>query len=640
MSLLMFKKFAPRWIIFFIDVFLIFLSFIFSYFLLHELSINSSSIVQLLPAALANLLVSLICILEFSTYKGIIRYSEMMDIIRIVKLALLQFGIWMFIFVADRNHLITGQISLDFFVINLFVVIFVLVSLRILVKEIYFRANPKSLSGERIMIFGAGHMGQITQKVLSQNPRMHSSLIGFIDDSSYKIGKEIEGMPIFDASAQKLERLLRQKAITHIFIAIDKFPVERKVEITDICGPLKIKVQVIPPYSQWTDGSFLQKQIKELNIQDLLERDEIHLPSNLLQDTYKSATVLVTGAAGSIGSEICRQLCKIQVGKIILLDHSESGLFDLKNELIEKFGKQLALTVEIASVRDKRRIKKVFFIHKPSFVFHAAAYKHVPLMETFPCEAILTNIYGTKNIAELSMQFQVKKFVLISTDKAVNPTNIMGATKRISELFVQELSDSQNSNTQFIITRFGNVLGSVGSVVPTFKKQIEMGGPITITHPEITRFFMTIPEASKLVLEAGKIGNSGDILLFDMGKPVKILDLAIRMIHLAGFKPYEDIDIVHTQLRPGEKMYEELFKDTEKFIETDHPRILKAKKIASTPPGFSSLLDDLEIDANLHNDDSIIFILNKLLPDFNPYLYKNSLDEQPINLSSKLNDNI
>ena len=412
----------------------------------------------------------------------------------------------------------------------------------------------------------------------------------------------------------RLSALLKQKQVTDVYIAIDKLSVEKKIAITDICSPLNIKINVIPHVSEWRGGFFEKKQVKELNIEDLLERDEISLPYEMVQDAYKDSTILVTGAAGSIGSEICRQLAKFTFKKLVLLDQSESGLFDLEYELRTSKNRQ-QLRVEVASIRDAAKLKKVFTMHKPDFVFHAAAYKHVPLMETFTSEAVLTNIFGTKIVADLAMAFKVKKFVMVSTDKAVNPSNVMGTTKRISEIYIQSLSDRQDSQTAFITTRFGNVLGSAGSVVRTFNKQIKAGGPITITHPEITRYFMTIPEASKLVLEAGKIGESGDILLFDMGEPVKIMDLAKRMIQLAGLKP-TDIAIVQTGLRPGEKMYEELFKDSEEFAETYHPRILRAKKSPNVNGEFNNLMNELREVALMHNNEMIPFILRKMVPEF------------------------
>ncbi len=620
------NKFAPRWIIFCCDLILITGIFLFSYFLVRRFLFDLPHVIDFLPILAINMLIYIVCVFVFPIYKGIIRFSEINDIIRIVKFAGLQFAMWLAIYFTVNHDFIVKIVPLSLLFINLFGVIFVLVSFRLLVKEIYFKALSKPASVNRAIIYGAGSMGQVSKKVLEQDIKNNTVVVGFIDDSPAKIGKNLEGLPIYNASGEKLVSILREKEVNQLFIGIDKLSVERKIAITDICVPLNIKINVIPHASQWAGGLFQKNQVRELNIEELLERDEIILPQSLIQETYMNSTVLVTGAAGSIGSEICRQLAKIHFKKLILLDQSESGLFDLEYELKHKDKKNLDLHIEIASVRDKVRMKKIFSTHKPDIVFHAAAYKHVPLMEVFPCEAILTNIFGTRLIAELSLFYNVKKFVLISTDKAVNPTNIMGATKRISEMYIQTLSDHEHSNTQFITTRFGNVLGSAGSVVATFKKQINEGGPVTITHPEITRYFMTIPEASKLVLEAGKIGSSGDILLFDMGKPVKIMDLATRMIQLAGLRPTLDIAIVQTQLRPGEKMFEELFKETEEFVETDHPRILKAKKCSNTSPEFITLLNDLETEALSHNNEVIPFILRKMLPEFNPYLYLNKPD--------------
>lgn len=616
-----FKNFAPRWIIFCIDLILISASFVFSYFLIDQYTVELKDLYLLIPGLVCNFLISMLCIRVFATYKGIIRYSEIMDIVRVIKFALLQFALWTFIYVTNLIPLVTLEVSYVSLIINFVVVIFILVAFRLLVKEVYFRAQSKPRAVNKAIIFGAGMMGQITRKVLELDTKTNTTLVGFIDDSLNKIGKKLEGIPIYNARGQQLTQLLKEHGITHLYIAIDKLTVERKIALTDICGQFKIKINVVPHANEWSGGLFEKKQVKQMNIEDLLERDEIILPNDTLLDTYDDATVLVTGASGSIGSEICRQLARIKCKKLILLDQSESGLFDLEYELRQNYGNNINVQIEIASVRDVPRLKKIFSAYKPDYVFHAAAYKHVPLMERFPCEAILTNIVGTKLVAELSLFYQVKKFVLISTDKAVNPTNIMGATKRISELYVQTLSDHSSSKTDFIITRFGNVLGSNGSVVETFKKQIKEGGPVTITHPDITRYFMTIPEASKLVLEAGKIGRSGDILLFDMGKPVKIIDLATKMIQLAGLIPNEDIIILQTQLRPGEKMFEELFKDTEKFIKTGHPRILKAVKKLPSDTDLITLVEELEKEATVHNNLMMPVILNKILPEFSPYLY-------------------
>lgn len=631
------KRLAPRWIIFLCDIVLISASFFISFLLVNRFAVHEAALFALRPAFFTNFLIGLVCIQIFAIYKGIIRYSEISDIARVLKFAVLQFFIWNIVYFFDTDLLVSGQVSHILLLINFFAVVFILSAFRILVKEVYNIAQLRPRPKFKAMIFGAGQLGQITMKVLEQDENPSAvRLVGFIDHHFDKIGKKLGGFPIYNASGGELAQTLKAKGITHVYIAINNLPVERKIAITDICGPLKIQVSVVPPPSQLTEGSFEKKQIREINIEELLGRDEIDLPKSLLQDTYRDAVVLVTGAAGSIGSEICRQLCKNQVGKLILLDQSETGLFDLENELLAKVDDSIVIQVEIASVRDIKGLEKVFSANRPQYVFHAAAYKHVPLMEKFPCEAIMTNIIGTKNVADLSLHYRAKKFVLVSSDKAVNPTNIMGATKRVSELYVQQLSDQDSPKTQFVITRFGNVLGSAGSVVPTFKKQIEQGGPVCITHPDITRYFMTIPEASKLVLEAGEIGETGDILLFDMGKPVKVLDLAIRMIHLKGLEPYKDIDIVFTALRPGEKMYEELFKDTEEFIKTDHPRILRGVKSKTCHPELSPLLHDLELHAAAHKHDIVPGILKNILSEFTPYLYlANHATELPVTDGNK-----
>jgi FlaA1/EpsC-like NDP-sugar epimerase len=607
------ENFAPRWIIFCCDLFLISGSFSLAFFLTQHLSINKVEVISFLPKLFVNLLIGAACIGVLAIYKGIIRYSETKDIIRIIKFASLQFAIWVAIFFVGNYKSLTVSLLL----INFFTVIFLLVVFRLLVKEFYFRAVSKPNATCRTLIFGAGMMGQITKKVLEQDAKINTTMVGFLDDSPNKIGKKIEGLPIYNAADEELKKVIREKGITQIYIAIDHLTVERKIAISDICALFKVKINLVPHAVQWSGGSFKKGQVKEMNIEDLLQREVIVLPKDLSTDTYPDAVVLVTGASGSIGSEICRQLIRHDIKKLILLDQAESGLFDLEYELKEKGAPARLLQVEVANVRDYARIKKLYNSCRPDIVFHVAAYKHVPLMECFSSEAVLTNIFGTKVIADLSLLYSVKKFVLVSTDKAVNPTNIMGATKRISEIYIQSLNDRFESNTSFITTRFGNVLGSAGSVVATFKKQIAEGGPVTITHPDITRYFMTIPEAAKLVLEAGKIGKSGDILLFDMGKPVKVLDLATRMIQLAGLIPQQDIEIKFTQLRPGEKMYEELFKDSEEFAATDHPKILRATRAADNNPDFYIMLNKLQEVAQAHNIEDIPVLISKMLPEFN-----------------------
>jgi FlaA1/EpsC-like NDP-sugar epimerase len=378
----------------------------------------------------------------------------------------------------------------------------------------------------------------------------------------------------------------------------------------------------VPPVTNWINGELSFKQIKKIKIEDLLEREPIQLDIPLIMQQITGKSILITGAAGSIGSEIARQIVPFHPGKLILLDQNESALYDIELEIEDKF-KLKNVEPVIGDIRNTERMRNVFNTFKPEIVFHAAAYKHVPLMENNPSESILTNVYGTKLIADLSVEFGVKKFVMISTDKAVNPTNIMGATKRIAEIYTQSLNF--NSNTKFITTRFGNVLGSNGSVIPRFKKQIEEGGPITVTHPEITRYFMTIPEACQLVLEAGTIGNGGEVFIFDMGKSVKIVDLAKKMIKLSGLALGKDIQLVFIGLRPGEKLYEELLNDHENTIPTHNPKIMVAKVKEYDLQTISKDIIELNSLFYTQNNESIVRKMKDILPEF---ISNNSVYEQ------------
>ncbi len=389
---------------------------------------------------------------------------------------------------------------------------------------------------------------------------------------------------------------------------------EKKIELAELCSQYDVKLSQIPPLSEWMDGVFRSHQLKEVSIEMLLQRPAINLFNKKTSDELTGKTVLITGASGSIGSEICRQLTTHPIKKIILLDQSESGIFELINEL-KLSQTHVNYTPELATVREKSTIERIMQMHKPDIVFHAAAYKHVPLLENFPIELIRTNIIGTMNVADAALDAGVKKFVMISTDKAVNPTNLMGASKRIAEIYIQQLSTK--GNMKCITTRFGNVLGSTGSVVPTFRKQIEAGGPVTVTDPDITRYFMTIPEASMLVLEAATMGNGDEIFVFDMGEPVKIIDLAKRMIMLAGLIPDKDVNIAFTGLRPGEKLYEELFKESEMLQPTHHPKIMVAKKTLNIEHFKENIEILIEAQNNgVENTEELKTLIKKIIPEY------------------------
>ncbi|NTW33471.1 MAG: polysaccharide biosynthesis protein, partial [Bacteroidetes bacterium] len=462
-----------------------------------------------------------------------------------------------------------------------------------------------------VIIFGAGESGLITKRALERDAGMKYKVLAFIDDDVKKSGKMMEGINIY--TPDKMEKLLETNTIAHVVISIKNINPERKKEISELCLQYNSKVLVVPPVERWINGELSFKQIKKIKIEDLLERDVIKLDKKEISKQLHDKVVLVTGASGSIGSEIVRQILKYSPKKIVLLDQAETPLFHIEIELLEEF-RQSNFEVVVGDIRNMERMERTFDYFKPDIVYHAAAYKHVPLMENNPSEAIHTNVEGTKIIADLSLKYGVKKFVMISTDKAVRPTSVMGASKRIAEIYTHSLN--KLNKTKFITTRFGNVLGSNGSVIPLFYKQIERGGPITITDPNITRYFMTIPEACSLVLDAGAMGNGGEIFIFDMGRSVKIVDLAKKMIQLSGLTLGKDIQIIFTGLRPGEKLYEELLNDKENTIPTHHPRIMIAKNQETTLEGASKNIDELIELFGLQDNVNIVRKMKEIVPEY------------------------
>lgn len=452
---------------------------------------------------------------------------------------------------------------------NIFIIAF-MCCVRFAVRLIY-RSNMLAAKrkGKRVLVIGAGRLSVMFLRDVAENTRINYNVVGLIDDDPEKQKKHIYNSRVI-GTRYDIEKICKRERIEEIIFAIYDMPAKDKTELLDICSRTGLKVNIIPGVEAALTGELNLKKIREVEIEDLLEREPIKLNNKLIGEDILGKTVLVTGGGGSIGSELCRQIVKFQPKKLVIVDIYENTTYELQNELEEKYPDQ-NLEVLIASVRDKARLEKIFEEHKPSIVFHAAAHKHVPLMEFSPCEAIKNNVFGTYNTARCAIEYGVKKFVLISTDKAVNPTNIMGATKRMCEMIVQTLE--QENKTEFVAVRFGNVLGSNGSVIPRFKKQIQQGGPVTVTHPEITRFFMTIPEAAQLVLQAAAYAKGGEIFVLDMGEPVKIYNLAKKMISLSGFRVGEDIEIKITGLREGEKLYEELLMAEEGLEKTAHSKI-------------------------------------------------------------------
>ncbi len=481
---------------------------------------------------------------------------------------------------------------------------------RFTVKLLYLETKKNKIADSRVLIYGAGISGLMTKRTIEKDPGSNFQLIGFLDDNKKLSGTILEGITIYHTS--KLQKLVSEEGIDTIILAIQNPDEKNRKAIVDFCFENGITVQKVPSATSWVNGEFSTKQLKKIKIEDLLGRSEIHLDIDEIAKELTNQVVLVTGAAGSIGSGMVRQILSFNPQKIILLDISESGLYDFVNELLAG-NKTLPIEIVIGDIRNVDRMNHVFETFKPSYVLHAAAYKHVPLMEDNPSEALLTNIFGTKNLADLAIKYGAHKFVMISTDKAVNPTNVMGASKRIAEIYVQKMNEK--GVTKFITTRFGNVLGSNGSVIPLFQRQIENGGPITLTDERITRFFMTIPEACQLVLEASTMGNGGEIFVFDMGESVKIIDLAKNMIKLSGLELGKDIEIKITGLRPGEKLYEELLSNDELTLPTHNPKILKAKTKPLEDQVILDVNELIELFATQENK-LIVAKMKKIVPEF------------------------
>lgn len=465
----------------------------------------------------------------------------------------------------------------------------------------------------KVMIVGAGSAGTMILREMQHHPEGKYYPAALIDDSELKAGKIISGVKVL-GNRSRIEEIAKQKAIDEIIIAIPTLKLEDKKEIINLCGKTSCKVKIIPSISELIEGKVSMNQIRQVQVEDLLGRDAITLDSKGISEYIKGNTILVTGGGGSIGSELCRQIVKFYPKQLLVLDIYENNAYDLQNELKSKYP-NLNLKVIIASVRDRKRLERIFHEYKPHIVFHAAAHKHVPLMEENPSEAVKNNIFGTLNVAECADKYGANRFVMISTDKAVNPTNIMGASKRACEMIVQAMD--KGSKTEFVAVRFGNVLGSNGSVIPLFKRQIAQGGPVTLTHKDITRFFMTIPEAAQLVLQAGAYAEGGEIFVLDMGKPVKIYDLACDLIRLSGFEPGRDIEIRVTGLRPGEKLYEELLMAEEGLGSTSHEKIFVGRPTFSDMVALKRSFDEMRDAIEFGSIEDLIGKVEKLVVTYN-----------------------
>ena len=606
------QRYASKWLVLLFDVVIVLFTFFLAYLIRYNfrLTFDLNVVVRQLPVVIV---ASIISFLLVKSHKGVVRYTGFRDVVNLIIGAnILATLLLVATFISkkfefDSANIISGSVIYIHLLLN----ILFLIGFKFFIKSLYRSIVSDFETRGKVLIYGAGNSGMITYDAVNNDTKGNLEVIGFIDDNSKKIGKKINLLNVYSLE-QINEAYVAKNELSEVIVSIQNIDPGRLLEITTHLFNFDVKVKIVPPVQNWIDGDLSIGQIKDVKIEDLLGREPINISNPVLEDEYDNKIILVSGAAGSIGSEISRKLSQYNYKKLILVDIAESALYDIEQEF-----KQLKVRnyeVIVADIRDTDRMNIIFNQYKPKIVFHAAAYKHVPLMENSPYEAVKVNICGTKNMANLSVKHGINKFVLISTDKAVNPTNVMGATKRIAELYVNCLKGK--GQTKFITTRFGNVLGSSGSVIPLFKKQIENGGPLTVTHREITRYFMTISEASQLVLEAATMGNGGEIFVFDMGKSVRIFDLAKNMIFLSGLKYPEDINIKITGLRPGEKIYEELLADGENTVSTYHEKIMIAK---------TKSFDIIEIEAKINNlcaitskaqNLEIVALIKEILPEY------------------------
>lgn len=635
MAMRVFKyKFVPRWVIQLIDCIIISVCFAAAYFLTNRFDFTVINRGDFLLCTGLFCVVSALIFYLMRIHTGLIRYSNVKDIFRIFLAVLVSSLVYLFVEKVLLEALYGfGDLELGYVLfINFFITSSSLIILRTSVKETFLYAQRTARGKkERVLIYGADMNSILLKNALESAKFGGYHVFGFLDKMGNKSNSSIEQKRIFRLS--DLGEVKNKFQIDKIVLLNEQQYHQDKKFLIERCLQLGIKVMTVPASDQWAHGKLSLNQIKDVNIEDLLQREPIAINNALISREIFGKRILITGAAGSIGAELVRQIIRYDPQTIILCDQAETPLYELHLEIKEKFP-HAAVHIFIGGVQNVHRMRTLFTEFKPQIIFHAAAYKHVPLMEENPSEAILTNVLGTKNLADLAAVYNVEKFIMISTDKAVKPTNVMGASKRIAEMYIQTVnhkpghsaalttSDSHLSkritsgHTKFITTRFGNVLGSNGSVLPLFTRQIQAGGPVTVTHPEITRYFMTIPEAVQLVLEAATMGQGGEIFIFDMGKPVKILDLAIQMIKLAGLEPDKDIKVEFTGLRAGEKLYEELLNDAEKIRPTHHDKIKIAQVISHNHGQVLRYILELIYLANSSDDIFIVGKMKELVTEF------------------------
>ncbi len=615
------RKDNPRWVILMIDMWFVFASYVFSNYVVNnfkgvfDIELMLKKVVVILP-------IYLLMFLCYDTFRGIVRQTGIRDTIKIFKTvgsAYILLMVFTFIIktIFNKGTLAGDYLRLSYGVLTMqaTILLVIMVGARVIYRTIYEYLFLPGRKGENVLIFGASRPGLVSFSLLKEDQRTKYQVVAFVEDKISRIGKRLAGLKIKDIT-EITKEYVEKCHITQVIIAVENNDPERLEYVSDWFQNLGLELKIMPP-ARILLNSGAKREIRPLKIEDLLGRKPIKLDHPEIEDEMRGKVILVTGAAGSIGSELARQIARRHYKKLILLDQAESAIYDVQQSIKATFAEHLHCVV--GDVRNFAFMQRIFDEYKPDLVFHAAAYKHVPLMEANPYESIQTNVLGSKIVADLCMHYGTKKMVMVSTDKAVNPTNVMGATKRMAEIYVS--SCSGKSDTSFIITRFGNVLGSNGSVIPLFEKQMADGGPLTLTHPDITRFFMTIPEACQLVQEAGVMGKGGEIFVFDMGKSVKIIDLAKRMIKLKGYRYPEDIDIKIVGLRPGEKIYEELLANNENTVKTHHPKIMIAKvnhdELSLKADRINAICQQiLDADTLLPDFMGLVAAMKEVVPEF------------------------
>ncbi len=605
------STYTSRWVVLLIDISMSLQGFFLAYLIRFNFTLNfgNHDFVSQLPYVA---IVSLISFLIIGSFKGIVRHTGTKDAVNIF------WSVSLITIILIITTLLTNKLGIYPFlyipfgiiIIHYLLNIIFLISSRFLFKYLFNKIISSYKKPKNVLIYGAGDSGLLTYNTLINSLQGNYKITGFIDDSKLKIGKQFNRIKIYNPKSID-NKFIKKNGVNEIIVSIQNIKPYTLFEKVDALTKLPVTIKIVPPVDQWIDGKLKVGQIEEVKIEDLLGRAPIKIENPVLKKAFEDKVIMITGAAGSIGSELAHQLCNFDYKQLILLDQAESALYDLQQEFIRN--KIDNFNIELADIRNSKRLKDIFSTYKIDLLFHAAAYKHVPLMENNPYEAVKVNVYGTGLLMNFALKNKVKKFIMVSTDKAVNPTNVMGATKRVSEIYANCLN--VEGKTKFVTTRFGNVLGSNGSVIPLFKKQIDNGGPLTVTHKEITRFFMTIPEACQLVLEAGVMGNGGEIYVFDMGKSVKIFDLAKKMIHLSGMKYPEDIDIQISGLRPGEKLYEELLTNEENTIPTYNKKILIAKTENINVKEIKLLIESMTALDEITNNN-IVRRLKAIVPEY------------------------